>query len=143
MTDTRTSRLARIFLLVAATAFLLIGINSMLRPAAMAAGGGLTTTTTAGLSEIRANYGGMHLTIAAFLGLGALWPPARPHALSLVAVVCGGLVLGRLVGIAVDGIPPTGTLLLSAIETTATAISCLLLHHTRRTPLAFGEARGH
>ena len=73
------------------------------------------------MSEIRANYGGMHVLFGIFLIHGAFKMHVQRTALLVVAVFTGGLVLGRLTSLLLDGIPNAGVWLLLIAE----AVLCL------------------
>ncbi|OXR43664.1 hypothetical protein B7C42_04532 [Nocardia cerradoensis] len=96
-------RLVRAYLAIAACAFLLIGLNGLFAPVRAAAGIGFEILTSAGLNEMRANYGGLQLALAGLLAGGAVRAAVAKPALALTVAVCGGLVFGRLVGFAIDG----------------------------------------
>ncbi|WP_430336202.1 DUF4345 family protein [Rhodococcus sp. ACT016] len=125
------SRTIRAYLAVAAVAFALIGVNAMLHPAAAVAGIGLGADGVAGLNEIRASYGGLQLAIALVAATGLVWRPARLPALAVSTVLCTGMALGRLVSLAVDGLPPAPMLLWLSLELLATIIGAALLLRNR------------
>ena len=58
-----------------------------------------------GLNEIRAQYGGFFLAVAAAALAALLGTIPRPAALIVTGTVFGGLILGRLVSLALDGGP--------------------------------------
>ncbi|MEU1205462.1 DUF4345 domain-containing protein [Nocardia sp. NPDC005825] len=129
---TRSDRLIQVQLAIAAVAFAVIGLNGLLNPTTVAAGIGLQIMATAGFDEVRANYGGLQLAIAAILVIGLVRAPARRPALAVVTAVCAGLAFGRLVSIAVDGLPPANMVGLLVIEATTVASGANLWYRSTR-----------
>lgn len=84
---------------------LVVGALHLMAPQMMMREPGIELATTNHLHIIRAAYGGAYLGIAALFLSGALgWIDARP-ALTAVVLIFGGFALGRLVSIALDGVP--------------------------------------
>jgi len=93
-------------------------------------GGSLSTPSMA--SEIRGNYGGMHLGMAVLLALSLLHPELTLAALALVVAFTGGLCLGRVVSWIVDGRPNRYLRFFFGLEAAgAIAAATLLVHHLR------------
>lgn len=87
---------------VAAGVVLLLGLASLFNPVLAARLLGFELTAPRAFSEVRATYGALHVTMAAFL----LWAiPLRPR-LGVVVRVLGGLwagaALGRLASLLID-----------------------------------------
>lgn len=91
-----------IALLAGAIGFGVFGITLLIRPHAMAAVD-LPADTPNARTEIRAMYGGLEIGIAAFLALAIAWPELAQTALIFQLFALGGLAIGRLLAIAVDG----------------------------------------
>jgi hypothetical protein len=82
---------------------LLTSWQSGFAPAAFADRLGLAIVNAGGTVEIRAQYAGFFLAVAAVCALALIgWVP-RQAALIVLAVVFGGLIAGRLFTLALDG----------------------------------------
>ena len=81
--------------------FLGMGIRSMFMPENMGKAVGLSSEGAAGLSEIRGVLGGFFLASVAMLVLGLV--AANTMWFLAVAILMGGVAIGRLVGIVADG----------------------------------------
>jgi hypothetical protein len=90
--------------LVIATAFCLLTTwLSGTAPGRFAQQLGLTIANAGGYNEIRAQYAGFFLAAAA-LCAASLWGAVpRQSAYIVLAVIFGGLIVGRLVSLALDG----------------------------------------
>jgi hypothetical protein len=90
--------------LTIATLFALAtSVNSFLIPRQFAQLLGLAITGADGINEVRAQYGGFFLAVAAS-GTAALSGVIAPQAgLIVMATVFGGLIFGRLVSLTLDG----------------------------------------
>ena len=123
-------RPASFSLAAASLGFAGFGAILLVRPALMGVVG-IALTEPAASAEIRAFYGGLELGLAAFFALAA----ARPtwHRAALVAQVAAfsGVVLGRLIGLVVDG---AGEPLLFGFLAMEAAGALLGLWALRRTP---------
>lgn len=95
--------MARFVLIIAGVGLLLFGLKALVDPLGLWAQFGLAYVDEAAVrTELRAFYGGLELG----LGAALLWHLATPRlaaGLVLCAFVYGGLGLGRLLGIVVDG----------------------------------------
>ena len=80
----------------------LLGLKSLLTPKGMAEAQSLVAEGAAGLNAIRGLLGGFFLASAAMLLLGLL--TSQTLWFVAVALLMGGVVLGRLIGIARDGL---------------------------------------
>jgi len=72
-------------------------------PARFAAGLGLGLANPGGYNEIRAQYAGFFLAVAAACAAALLGFVPRRAAFLVLAVVFGGLIAGRLASLAIDG----------------------------------------
>jgi len=119
--------LARSYLALCAAGFLFIGFSTFHDPVAALAGIELRPTSISALNEVRANYGGLQITIGMMMLAGALMQRWRRPALWIGVAVTGGLVAGRLVSIAIDGLPNHVVISLLVLETTCALIGATLL----------------
>jgi hypothetical protein len=116
-----------VYLAVSALAFVLIGLNTFHDPVAAMAGLELQPKSVSAFNEVRANYGGLQITIGLVLLAGvfsAVW--VRP-ALWVSAAVTGGLVAGRVVSIALDGMPNKAVTGFFGLEILAALVALALL----------------
>lgn len=98
-------RVTQGFLLLCGLSFLLIGINTFHDPLAAMAPVELNINTVSALNELRANYGGLQIGMGLFLLVGLCCKNYVRPALLAEALIVGGLAVGRLVSIALDGQP--------------------------------------
>ena len=78
------------------------------------------------LNEVRANYGGMQMGIGLLLVSAALMTWLTRPALLALSLVTGGLVVGRLMSIMIDGTPNSTVQALLGLEFFTTAIAIFL-----------------
>lgn len=120
-------RLARFVLLVTAVSFFGYGLACFFFPRGVA--GHFTAyglAAPAGLIEIRAMYGGLQAGFGLFCLLAGLRPGWTTQGLAAIALVMGGLVLTRCIGMGMEG--PAGANPGAAIyEGTTTALALLAL----------------
>ena len=87
----------------------------------------LEDPAVAALNDLRGSYGGINLAV----GLYLLWVTIRAAdcriALTVVALLTAGYVAGRLVSIALDGMPPGVVLGYLALEVTLAVVAYVLL----------------
>lgn len=122
-----TDRLAPVVLALCGCAMLYVGWTGLRAPAALMDPLGIPLQGAAAYSEIRAAYGGMHVGIGLFLIATALRAPLRTVGLWANLCIMGGLVVGRLASLVVDGAPGGFALGLLAAEGVAALASVLLL----------------
>jgi len=85
------------------------GLIGLINPNAAAGLVGFTLNELISLSEIRANYS--FFVLLGFMSLISLYKKSWQKVTYLiVALLCGSYVFGRIVSIALDGIPDTRTL---------------------------------
>ncbi len=116
----------RIFLILVGTIFVGLGIYSLVLPVDAVSIFEITLMEVSALNEIRANYGGMHLLFGLFFLYGSLGNRFRVAALLVVAVFAGGLVLGRLASLVLDGSPNGAIWALLVIESVGCVIAAML-----------------
>ncbi len=92
-----------LFLGVSTLFCLLTAASSFAAPGRFGRRLGLTADGASGLNEIRAQYGGFFLAVAAVGALALAGVVPHLPALVVNAVVFGGLIAGRLVSLALDG----------------------------------------
>ena len=90
-------------LAIAALFCLLTTWSSATAPAEFAHRLGLALANSGGYNEIRAQYAGLFLAVAAVGGASLAGVVSRQAAFVVLAVVFGGLILGRLASLALDG----------------------------------------
>jgi hypothetical protein len=94
------------YLFVTGLIFALVGIYTMVDPvAALTATLGVHLDGVNSYNQMRGTAGGVTAAIGAFLIYSASQPRLRLAALWMASVVLGGLELGRIVSIVVDGAP--------------------------------------
>ncbi len=84
----------------------LSGLLALFGPGITGESSGLNPSL-AGLTEIRATYGGFHLGFVAFLAWCCFSTERYRYALLSIALMMGSAALGRLIGLAIDGEPTT------------------------------------
>ncbi|MGH8529874.1 MAG: DUF4345 domain-containing protein [Nevskiales bacterium] len=120
------SRFAPWFLLLTGLVFAGIGLMGLYDPTGTVAPMGLTLADLSSRSEMRAVYGGMNLVIGLYL-IAAFRNSARQMtALTIAALIMGGLALGRLLSMAVEGVPSPLILGFLAVEVTGCVLALLL-----------------
>ncbi|TAD97891.1 MAG: DUF4345 domain-containing protein [Bacteroidetes bacterium] len=97
------NRVALFFLLLMGLAFANVGVQAIGNPQSVMDNVGVVLNNNSALSSIRAIYGGMHLFFGLFCVFGAF--KMQKEALILLVLYTFGFVVGRLVGIAIDGLP--------------------------------------
>ena len=120
------TRLTQLFLLLSGMGFILIGVNTFRDPVAAMAGVELGVQSINALNEVRANYGGMQMGIGLLLVSAALMTWLTRPALLALSLVTGGLVVGRLMSIMIDGMPNSTVQALLELEFFTTVIAIFL-----------------
>jgi hypothetical protein len=118
---------ARAYLALSALAFVFIGLNTFHDPVAAMAGLELQPASVSAVNEVRANYGGLQITIGLVLLAGVLRAEWLRPSLWVSAAVTGGLVAGRVVSIALDGLPNSVVVGFFFLEIAAALIALVLL----------------
>ncbi len=96
---------ARLILCLAAAEIGIVGLVYLVSPATMLAPAGLVPDSVNGFHAARAAYGGAFAGFALFWLAGVLRAPLRRPALMSLAVFMAAFAFGRLVSLAVDGLP--------------------------------------
>ncbi|MBH1969626.1 DUF4345 domain-containing protein [Moraxellaceae bacterium AER2_44_116] len=120
------TRLTQLFLLLSGLGFILIGVNTFRDPIAAMAGVELGVQSINALNEVRANYGGMQMGIGLLLISAALMTWLTRPALLALSLVTGGLVIGRLMSVMIDGMPNSTVQALLGLEFFTTVIAIFL-----------------
>src|SRR3954465_15395605 len=94
--------LPRVSLRLAALAFAGFGVALLVRPALLGALG-IELGRPAAVTEIRAFYGGLELGLAGFFAAASTRDEWLRPALFAQAASLGGIVLARMIGLALDG----------------------------------------
>jgi hypothetical protein len=117
---------------------LVLGLSSLFNPTFTARLLGFAIVAPRGLSEVRATYGALFVTLAALV----LWAlPLRPRTallLRALGLLWAGAAAGRLASMAIDGLPTLGNLVALAV---AAAIAFALVWASYETPPSPEEAR--
>jgi hypothetical protein len=122
--------LPRLSLRLAALAFAGFGVALLVRPELIEMLG-LELGRAAAVTEIRAFYGGLELGLALFFALASTRDAWLAPALFAQAAALGGIVLARLVGVALDGGPEPLILLFAAVEGTGAMLALVALRGLR------------
>lgn len=96
-------RISLFFLLLMGLAFANVGVQALSNPQSVMDNVSIVLNNSSASSSIRAIYGGMHLVFGLFCFFGAF--KMRREALGLVFLYCSGFIIGRLIGIGIDGSP--------------------------------------
>ena len=120
------------FLLICGLSFLLIGANTFHDPLAAMAPVELNINTVSALNELRATYGGLQIGMGLFLLAGIACKSMTRPALLAQALIVGGLASGRLISIALDGLPNAFVQGLVVLESVTALLSlALFLRHPK------------
>jgi hypothetical protein len=121
----------------AAGVVLLLGLLSLFNPVLATRLMGLEIAAPRGLSEVRATYGALFVTMAALL----LWAlPQRPRGAIVVramGLLWAGAAAGRIASMAIDGILTVGNFGGLAV---AVVVAALLVWGSLETPLTAADA---
>jgi hypothetical protein len=123
-------RFARITLWLAALAFAGFGVALLVRPSLLGVVG-IVLARPAAAAEIRAFYGGLELGMAGFLVCASRRDAWVRPALAAQAAMLGGIVLARVIGIAVGGSAEPLILLFGAVEATGALLAIIALRRLR------------
>lgn len=114
------------FLLICGLSFLLIGANTFHDPLAAMAPVELNINTVSALNELRATYGGLQIGMGLYLLAGIACKSMTRPALLAQALIVGGLASGRLISIALDGLPNAFVQGLVVLESVTALLSLAL-----------------
>jgi hypothetical protein len=128
-----THPFSTIYLAVTALFFMGSGAYALAQPLRFADALDLAPARGGGSNEVRAQYGGFFLLLGLVCALAMLGMVDRRFGLGLAAITMGGVIGGRLVGLAVDrGVAGYGTTIRTLFLVDATgcalAVAALLLN---------------
>jgi uncharacterized protein DUF4345 len=107
--------------------FMAYAAAALAAPAQLAAQLDITLGSTSALADFRAMYGGLSLGCSVVFVAGLRNLSFRPAAVMLATFTSAGLILGRLITIAVDGMPGTLVMVILATEVASAAMGFFLL----------------
>lgn len=119
--------LRQAFLSLVALGFIATALTGLLLPQQLAAMAGLGLQNASAVSEIRSNYGGMHLALGGFLLFSALTRKWWAFALLLIALFTGGYAFGRLLSLFLDGPPNAAIRVFTLVEMLTALIAVRML----------------
>ncbi len=93
----------QIFLVLEALVWIPYAIYCLFVPSVLADGATVTATSAAGVTEIRAMYGGLQLAIGAGCIWGAVASDARRSAVWMLFLLTSGIGTARVIGVGLDG----------------------------------------
>lgn len=140
MTTTTAARSASIpdvlfplFLGVNLLVYLAYGVGFLLAPQKLAAGLDITLNSATALADFRAMYGGLSLACAGMFVLAIKNASMRHSALLLAVFGAGGLMIGRLITMAFDGMPGPVIFVMLATEAFAVVGGLFLLRRSSQS----------
>ena len=104
------------FLFITGLIFSAVGLYGLLDPAAAVAGIGLQLETVGSINQMRASAGAIPLLAGLFMCASVFRLHWQLPALWLVNIILGGLILGRLISMLVDGMPGSTNLWMLGFE---------------------------
>lgn len=125
MQNDQAGKLGTIALGGAGAMMLVVGALHLIAPEMMMEAPALELTSPSHHHIIRAAYGGAYLGIAALFLMGLVNRPMRGFSLLSVVILFSGFTFGRLVSIAVDGVPVALYLGVLVFEVTFAALALL------------------
>lgn len=108
--------IARIYLWICALVFVGLGIALLFWPVEILKSVEISFNTTTAFADIRADYGGCIFGIGIFLGWCAFKAPLVRTGLLCTGFTFSGYVVGRLLSLAMDGIPKPIIFTLTIVE---------------------------
>ncbi len=123
-------KLGTIALAGAGAVMVVVGTLHLIAPQMMMEAPAIELTTVNHLHLIRAALGGAFIGIAALFLLGLIWERMRAFALLSIVVLFSGFAFGRLVSIAVDGVPASMFLAILAFELIFASLAFFALRAT-------------
>lgn len=121
--------IAQLFLGANLAVFFLYAGAFLLAPRTFAAYLDITLGSPSALADLRAMYGGLCLGVGTLFALGIRQAEYRRVGILLATLTSAGLMLGRLVTIAVDGVPGTLVLLFLGSEIVSVSVGLFLLRN--------------
>lgn len=112
---------------------LITGVTGLTSPQELFTPLGLRIEGASAMNEIRAAYGGMHVGIGILLLVGAARASFRRAALWVGLAFLGGLTIGRLASLVVDGPPRAFVYQLLVPEAASAIVIAALLFRSAQT----------
>lgn len=125
-----------ILLYIVGAIFVLVGAAGLVSPQFVVDPVGITLPDTSARAEIRAVYGGMCLGIGVFLIAAGRRAALHEAGLVLSALMLWGLVVGRVLNLAIEGRPNRVIWIYFAVELAGALASTALLARRRSNALA-------
>lgn len=125
-----TRYLPQAVLVFAALISVFIAARAFTVPAALASRLGMVVSTPDGINEVRAQYGGFYLAVALACVLSLMGTVSHRTALTVLIVVFGGILFGRIASLPLDsGFKNYGALIrqLFVIDTLGLALASAAL----------------
>jgi ribonuclease Z len=134
-----TSRVGRAMVALAAVLFSVLGLSFWIAPDQIAPALGLEAVRATGTTALRADVGGLFLSLAIFCGIAA-WTMRR-FGFIAPAVVLAAIALGRMIGWTSDGVTPDGVVQLAIELVVLAALVAAVRGTTSQEPAAVHSAR--
>ena len=129
----------RIYLLLLGAATLNVAIQGLLDPQAIMDNVQVTLGNATARNSVRALYGGVNLALALFWVYAAF--RSQREGLRFALLYCGGFALGRLVGIAAEGVPGAFAVQWLVVESVFALLALgLLVWPVRKAPAPVAAA---
>ncbi len=122
----------RLFLAISAAVWLPYGLVCLARPETVASLTGMTLESTVANTEIRAMYGGLQAGIGILALAGLFAQRVADGALLTLALLCAGLLTGRVAGIAGAGDLSAYTLGAAAFESLSALMAARLWWYAKQ-----------
>ncbi len=126
-------KLAKFSLFITAITFLGIGFFCLLAPIETSSLVDIQLSTASAITDFRANYGGCIIGVGIFYFVCYFNPDYIRLGLILQALSFGGFVVGRLIGIAFDGIPKPLLMYFLIAEFAAVILAVVALRNFGKT----------
>jgi len=108
--------------------FAVVGVIALFVPHVLFDPIGVSVTTASGLAEIRAAYGSFFLCSAGLFWMGSMRAELRRTSLTWACMVLTGFVVGRLISLAIDGMPNGVAMASMGAEIIGAIVAGVLLH---------------
>lgn len=122
--------LSRMVLLMNSVVIGLIGLAYLYDPNLLLANYGLAVDGPGMDNMLRSTYGGLFIALAGVFAFGVLNESRRPDAMGLLALIMGGLALGRVASLVMAGPPEMAINTLLAYEASVFVIALFLYRQT-------------
>lgn len=130
----KTNLLATVLLVANLVIFAAYGVGFLIAQQALASRLDITLGSASALADFRAMYAGLCLAVATIFILGLRFAQWRRQAVVLATLGAGGLAVGRLTSIAIDGLPGPLVLAFLASELAALALGTFILMQGAESP---------